>query len=137
MAVVAGEDDGLARQASCGVADAALHQVAQNRAAGVAIEDLAVEVLGFVIPAFGVLDLLLVLAPLLVAHLAPSDALAEEFRGQLDHPEGHEIGRRVVDRLLEAVVGGRVAVLAAEEPIGVVVDDAPRRRGQADLEGIK
>ena len=45
MVVVAGEDDGLAEPRAVGVADAVLHQVAQDDAVGVLVEDGLVDLL--------------------------------------------------------------------------------------------
>ena len=133
MAVVAGEDDGFSETGAVGVADAFFHQVAEDGAVGVLVEDGLADLFLVVIDALGIGCLFCELLALLRAEILVSDAVPQEFGGVFHHGEGAEIGRLVIDRLLVGVVRGGILVLAAEELVGVPEDELHGGGGEADL----
>ena len=121
-----------------GVANAVLHQVAEDDPVGVLVED-------------GLVDLgLLELDGGRAASSSSSSwsrcsSVISEYLMPLRRNgvvcvidlERHEIGRPVADGFLEAEVSGRVAALAAEDLEGVAGDEIDRRGGQPDLEAVE
>ena len=72
---------------------------------------------------------------LLVGELVVADAAVEEVGG-----ERHRLGRHqeaVLHGLVEAIGVGRHAGLQVEQPVGVAIDLALRRGGQADQQAVE
>ena len=131
----AGEDDALAGQLAVAVADAVVHQVAQDGAVGVFVENCGVDFLAIKIQHVGVDALLFQLGVLLVVEVAALDAIAQELGGVGDDFERHQIV--LGNRLLQRVVGGGQFVIATKQAAGAAADHFYRGGGQADLQRIE
>ena len=85
------EDDGLAGKLTVGISDAVVHQVAQNDAVGVFVEDGVVNFLGVEVQGVGVYALVFELGDLLVCQVCCLDAIAHELGCVGDYAEGHQL----------------------------------------------
>ena len=138
MGAVLGEDDGLAEPVAVLDLDPVRHQVLEHAVDGVGVEQPLVERRRIdgarngaaVVPFQRVPRLLLLVGELVVA-----DAAVEEVGGERDRLGRHQ--EAVLHRLVEAIGVGRHAGLQIEQPVGVAVDLALRRRGQADQQAVE
>jgi hypothetical protein len=132
---VAGEDDGLAWQLAIGIADAVVHQVAQDDAVGVLVEDCVVNGGGFKLKLVGVDALVFKLGNLLIAQVRGLDAIAQELGGVGHDLEGNQVA--IGNGLLQRVVGRWQLVVATKELAGTAADHLHRGGRQAHLQGIE
>ena len=137
VAVVAGENDSFAKPGAVGVADAFFHQIPQDGAVGVLVEDGFADLLLVIIDVFRISGLFGELLALLRGEILVFDAIPQKLGGVLHHGERGEVGRLVADRLVVGIVRGGVFVFAAEQLISITEYKLYRSGGEADLIAVE
>src|SRR5262249_22927647 len=127
--------DGFADPLPGGVPNSIFHQVAQNDAVGVLVEDLFVDALGVVVKGRRVFAVFFELPPLFLGQLRVLDSFPKEACRM-----GRDLVRDQVvllDGFIEVVIESRVLIPAVEKLEAVSCDELDWRSGQAYLEAVK
>ena len=103
VADVAGKHNALAGQLPVGIAQAVVHQVAQDDAVGALVEHRSINLLSVEIQRVRVDTLVFQLRHLFIRQMFGFDAIAQKLGGVRHHAERHQMAIR--NRLLQRIVG--------------------------------
>ena len=135
MIVISGKNDGFAGNLSGFLPDSVIHQIPDDGAVGIAVENLFVDLMIFKIEIFRLFAVLFELTFLFVVKVLIFYAFSEKLGGVGIDFIWYQVA--FFNGLIQCVINCRRFVVAVEHAECVPGDKAHRRGGKADLETIE